>query len=108
MKLEYEGEVYDFDLEEITVGQAKMIKQHCNLTLMGLESGLADGDPDALLAIYWLMLANSGKARPIGEVDFKIVKFAKALQEATEKEEAERKAADKAAGKRPRPTVDRT
>jgi hypothetical protein len=112
MLVQYEGNDFDFDLEEITVGQAKVIKERCGLTLGGLEGGLAEGDPDALRALFWLMLQNSGDIRTsIDAVDFKIVKFSKALQDATEKENkrlTEQAAKEKAAGrerKKANPTV---
>lgn len=87
MLVQYEGNDYDFDLEEITVQQAKVIKERCGLTLGGLETGLSEGDADALRALYWLMLQNSGdNITSIDAVNFKIVKFAKALNDAQEKE----------------------
>lgn len=79
MKLDYEGTEYSFDLEDITVQQARTIKASCGLTLLGLEAGLEAGDPDALRAIFWLMLCQNGETPDIDRVDFKIVKFAKAL-----------------------------
>jgi len=79
MKLTDEGKEYTFDLEEITVQQARTIKSQCGITLLGLEEGLENGDPDALRAIFWLMLCQNGEPADIDRVDFKIVKFAKAM-----------------------------
>lgn len=98
MIVNYEGEDYDFDFDEITVQQAKTIKRECGLTLKGLEDGLSEGDADCLRALFWLMMVNSGIKSDINTVDFKIVKFSKALQDASEKErkveeEKEREAA---------------
>lgn len=88
MKVYYDDKEYDFDLDEITVSQARTIKAKCGFTLLGLEEALAVGDADALRAIFWLMLCNSGQTVDIDRVDFKIVKFAQALQRATEAETA--------------------
>jgi hypothetical protein len=111
MKVEYEGKIYDMDLEEITVNQAKIIKVHTGLTLKGLEDALAEGDADGLRALFWLMLENSGEHQSIDSVDFKIVKFANAVQAAT-KAENEAKAArpgpKAAATTKPRPSVSAT
>jgi hypothetical protein len=85
MEVDYEGKVYDLDFDEVTVQQAKVIKVHCGLSLKGLEQGLADGDADALRALFWLMTVNSGETASIDTIDFKIVKFSKAIQEAAEK-----------------------
>lgn len=87
MLVKFEGKEYQFDLDEITLAQATVIKVHCKLTLIGLEAGLRDGDPDALRAIYWLMLVNSGSPANIDTLDFKIVKFANAVQEASNAED---------------------
>lgn len=87
--VKYEGKEYNFDLEDITVQQARTIKSSCNLTLLGLETGLEQGDPDALRAVFWLMLAQNGEVEEIDRVDFKIVKFARAI-DAAAIEEAKR------------------
>lgn len=94
MKIEYEGRTLEFDLEEITVSQATTLKRKLGLTLLKLDAGLAEGDPDALRAVYWLVNEQSGKRTDIDELDFKIVKFANAIQEAIEAEAAEEAAAE--------------
>lgn len=108
MKVLWEGNEYTFDLDEIEVEQACAIKTNWNLTLMGLDRGLNDGDPDALTAIYWLMHVQSGKALSVRGINFKVVKFLNAIQEAGEREEKEEAARQKAEGKaaaKPRPTT---
>jgi hypothetical protein len=82
MRVTYEGKEYSFDLEEITVAQARTIKTSCGLSLMALENGLTEGDADALRAVFWLMLCQNGENADIDRVDFKIVKFARAIDEA--------------------------
>lgn len=86
MKIEYEGETLNFDLEEITVQQATVLKRKLGLTLLSLDQGLLEGDPDALRAVYWLIRTQSGETVDIDTVDFKIVKLANAIQNAVEKE----------------------
>lgn len=91
MHINYDGKEYTFDLEEIDVRQAGIIKDKCGLTLMGLEAGLSEGDPAALRAVYWLMLCQNEEKADIEQVNFKIVKFARAVDAAstTEDDEAE-------------------
>lgn len=89
MIIDYEGEKLDFDLEEITLGEATYIKKHTGLTLMGLDQGLSVGDPDALRAVWWLIQTHTGNKVNIDGVDFKIVKLSNAIQTAYEKEQAE-------------------
>lgn len=97
MEVIYENETYDFDFDEITVQQAKTIKSQCGMTLKGLEDGLGEGDADSLRALFWLMMVNSGIKADINTVDFKIVKFSKAVQDAAEKERKVLEEADKVA-----------
>lgn len=88
MKINYEGETLEFDLDQITVREAMFLKMKLGLTLLGLDQGLATGDPEALLAIYWLIRKHSNGGRPvdIDELDFKVVALANAVQEAVEAE----------------------
>ena len=92
MIVHYEGKEYSFDLDDLTVAQAKVIKDHCNMTLFALEQGLTSADPDALRALYWLMMAQSGESCNIDLVDFKIMPFVKALGEAFDSETARKTA----------------
>ena len=102
MKIVYEGETLDFDLDQITVRQAMYLKTKLGLTLLGLDQGLASGDPDALLAIYWLIRTHAeGKTVDIDTLDFKVVALANAVQEAVE---AEQKAQEEEAAADPKGT----
>jgi hypothetical protein len=84
VKVIYDGQDYEFSLDEIDVSQATLIYRKYSLTLLGLETGLREGNPDALRAIYWLMLTQAGQKVNIDNVSFKIVKFANAIQAAVE------------------------
>lgn len=108
MKVKYDEAEYTLDLDDIDVMQAKVIKVATGLTLSGLEDGLAEADPDALQALFWLMCVQSGLQQDIAHTNFKVVRFAKALNEASaaerEAEDARKKdeaAKAKAAGRRP-------
>jgi hypothetical protein len=95
MIVEYEGEKLTFDLDEIDVQQATVLKRKLGLTLLSLDAGLSEGDPDALRAVFWLMQVQSGKTGvDIDAVNFKIVKLANAIQDAVEKENAAKEEAD--------------
>lgn len=99
MKVTYLDNEYTLDLEEIDVKQARIIKDKCGLTLAGLEAGLGEADPDALRAMFWLMTEQTGLHQDIELVNFKLVKFVQALQEATEAELKERERLEKEAKK---------
>ena len=86
MKVQWDGNEYNFDFDDLTVAQAKVIKIHCQLTLLSLVEGLKVIDPDALRAAFWLMHAQSGRTCNIDNVDFRIIDFANALRKAQEQE----------------------
>jgi hypothetical protein len=103
MKLKYLGKDYNFDMDELDVKQASVIKANTGLSLRGLEEGISDGDPDALRAMFWVMLVNNDEPNAdINTVNFKIVPFARAIQEASE---AEAEAAAEVAKKDDSPNV---
>jgi hypothetical protein len=84
MNITYDGKDYTFDLDEITVSEATVIKRKTGLSLLGIEKGLREADVDALRAIYWLMLKQNGQNVNIDNVDFKVIKYTMALQAANE------------------------
>lgn len=99
MKVEYDGQEYTLDLDEIDVKQARTMQTHAGLTLGTLGEKLNDMDTDAMTAVFWLMLQQSGKGMPFDQVNFKVIPFATAIGEAFEAEQEAEKAAAKAAGK---------
>jgi hypothetical protein len=100
MLIKYEQKIYDFNMDEISVRQLKTIFTHLDgLTLGALEQGIPQGDPNALVALYWLMLENNDEHVPIDQVDFKVIKFFKAFREAADEEQAKEEAGAKAAEK---------
>ncbi len=87
MKITYEDRVYDFDIEEITTEQVKVLESR-GLTLMTLEKKLPEGDLSALDFLYWLMVTQSGDKISPDDVSYKPVKLAKAIAAAQEEEDA--------------------
>jgi hypothetical protein len=84
MNITYDGKDYSFDLDEISVSEATVIKRKTGLSLLGIEKGLREADVDALRAIYWLMLKQNGQNVNIDNVDFKVIRYTQALQAANE------------------------
>lgn len=89
MLIQFEDEEYKLDLDEIDYTEARYIKRHTGLTLLELELGLEKIDPDALGALYWLMMKQSGTAVDLQKVNFKALKFTAALIEAKKREAEE-------------------
>ena len=93
MKIEYEGVVYDFDFDDITVKQAIKIEKHTGMTLQEWgralfpeEEGNAT-DLIAMQALGWLVLYG-GRDIPVDDCDFKIMKLIEAFAQAAEREGA--------------------
>lgn len=86
VNIEFDGETYSLDLDEVDVGEARTIKRQTGMNLVDLNRGaLIDADPDALVAVYWLMQKQNGKpAVDMNRVNFKVAKFATALLNAHE------------------------
>jgi hypothetical protein len=133
VKIEYDGQSYDYDAEDLSVKQAAKIERHIwrgtvdavkagvliqlqllqqanpalDLaavrqavdelataaeaggagTLLDWEMGLLRGRSDCVQALAWLVL-HDGKMVPIADVEVKVVKMARAFQEAQTAERA--------------------
>jgi hypothetical protein len=82
MIVNFEDKEYEFSLDDIDVPQARFIKRKFGMTLMDLENGLGEADPDALVALYWLMQNQNGVTVDPDKVNFKLVRFGIALKDA--------------------------
>lgn len=82
MQVEYDGETYDVDLDDMDLAEARHIKRKTGLDIKGLYDGFMSLDPEALAALYWYMMKRRGKGVDIHSVNFKIAKFGAALIDA--------------------------
>ncbi len=92
MLIEYEGRTYDFDLDDLTVKQALKIEKHIGGPMIEFEKGMATGSAACYQVLGWLIF-HGGDQTPIGEVDFKFGKLAKAFEAAAAAEAEAAKAA---------------
>lgn len=88
MQVNFVDKEYTLDLEDLDLSQARAIKVQTGLTIAGLKRGLFELDPEALAALYWLMLNQSGQTVDLRKVNFKVAKFATAVGDAYDREEA--------------------
>ena len=93
MKIEFEGRVYDFDLDELDVEQALRIEKHIKAaglgeTLLEWEQGLEKASAPCFQALGWLILRGGDLSVRIGDVNFKVMKLARVWGEAAERERA--------------------
>jgi hypothetical protein len=94
--IEYEGQRYEFDFEDITVKQAIKIEKHTGMGLAEWGKALADGaGAVAMQAVGWLVL-HGGRDIPIEDCDFKIAKLGEAFTAAAAAEETAQQAREAA------------
>ena len=105
MQVHFEDQDFQFEIEDIDVSQSRHIYKQTGLSVRGLLDGLKEINPDALVALYWLMKAQNGTVVDMGKVNFPILRFAAALGDgldAEKKEQAEERPTKPGAGTRTR------
>lgn len=106
MKIDYDGTVYEFDQEDITLKQAMSVQLHSGMSIAEWQNSLdieeitdpatgektmANPGPEWLKSVqclYWVVLAQNGVVEPIADADFKVAKFLTAYAEAVKAEQA--------------------
>lgn len=103
LDITYEGKSYVLDLEDMDTAEARAMERFGVKSLKDLETGISAGEVDALTVTYWLMLKQNGEPGVrLDRVEFKPIKFVKALIRATDaeaKRQAEERAEEDAPGK---------
>jgi hypothetical protein len=81
--IEYDGQSYPFDLDDVTVKQALKIEQYMKCSFAEWGKLLqASEDMRARQTLGWLILTEGDLTAEIGDTDFKLVALGKALDEA--------------------------
>ena len=96
MIIHFDDRDYNFDIEEMDLAESRHIFRQTGLTMKGLLDGLAELNPEALVAVYWLMLKQNGQVSDMNKVNFKVLKFGEAMGKAFDEEAAARKATEEA------------
>lgn len=86
MKIDFDGKTYDLDPTEIDIDEAMFIKVKFGFSLKGWQEALEESDPAALKALYWLMMKQNGTRVDVDRVNFKVVKFIEAFDQAQKAE----------------------
>ena len=110
MRIEYDGDVYDFEMSDISIRQAIKIEKHlgCSITEFGDRLQPGDDKPPDMLAIQclgWLIL-HDGRGVPIEDTDFSVMKLMQAFAVAAAAEREAAEAAEAAAEPGAGPTGD--
>lgn len=95
MKIDFEGRLWEFSQEDITIKQGMAIYLAYGLTIRGLLEGIQNLDVRAIQCDYWLMLQQNGVEKPIKDCDFDPLAFMAAMGEARDREAAEEAAEEK-------------
>lgn len=61
MRLKIKDEVYELDVDHITIGEARTLKKHSDMGVHEIFFGLRRGDPDAVASLVFLALMRAGK-----------------------------------------------
>lgn len=69
MRIEVEGEVYDYDDEKMSVAEARVIKKQAGMGVTQWAEALRTGDPDALVALVFLAKTRAGEAPKWSDFD---------------------------------------
>ena len=102
MIIEYEGQQYPFDFQDITVQQGMAIEKHTGVPFAEWGAAVEKGGNLLVMqALGWLILEHGDLAKPVGDTDFKMAKLGLALADAAQAEADAAKAAEEA---QPRPT----
>jgi hypothetical protein len=86
LKIEYEGNSYDVDLDDFDVNQALKIEKHIDGPMLEWEQGMATGRAICVQVLAWLILHGGDLDTPIASVNFKYPKLMKAFNAAVEAE----------------------
>lgn len=90
LHVNYDGREYDLDLEDLDMAQGRAMERFGVPNLKALEEGIAEGDLSALTVAYWVMLQQNGEpGARLERVNFKPIKFIKAVGEAALRAAAE-------------------
>jgi hypothetical protein len=100
MRIDYEGESYDFDMADITVKQGIKIEKYlgCPIAEFGERLYPSDGKSSDLMAVQclgWLIL-HGGRGVPIEDTDFPVKKLMTAVGQAGAAAQDARQAAESA------------
>jgi hypothetical protein len=102
--IDYEGQQYPFDMDDLEIKQALKIEKHVGGTIGDFIDGLLENTrADCYQALGWLIF-HGGDQTPIADVNFKFGRLSKAFVAAAAKEAEDEAAAKAAAGEPPDPT----
>lgn len=79
--IRFEDGEYEFDFEKVSLPEYREIKRKLGLTIRTFMEGVELADPDAVTALYWLVLRTDGKHDDLvlaDDLDFDVFRFLEA------------------------------
>ena len=78
------GVLYDFDMTDITVAEARWLKREFGWTLLSWAEALKEYDPDALAMVGWLAQKHAGSTAAFDDFDVSISALEFGVEDPTE------------------------
>ena len=97
MKIDYDGRLWDFSLEDMTVAQCEAVEKYVGKGLGEWANQMGAGGVKAIIALWWVMRAQAGDSPgPVDEPGggFRPVKLLAAFHAADAAQAAEAEAAE--------------
>jgi hypothetical protein len=91
MKIDFDGRLWDFGLEEMDVAQCEAVEKYVGKGLGEWSNQMAAGSVKSIIALWWVMRAQAGdNPGPVGDpgAGFMPVKLLVALNAAVDAEQA--------------------
>lgn len=60
MKIEHDGQTYDFDMDSVEAHELRLVEQHADMTFAEWNAGLKRGKVNALVALVFLAKRRAG------------------------------------------------
>ncbi|MBP2370219.1 hypothetical protein [Pseudonocardia parietis] len=60
MKIEHDGETYEFDMDSVNAQELRLVEQHADMTFAEWQQGLQRGKVNALVALVFLAKRRAG------------------------------------------------
>lgn len=86
MIVQFDAAEYTLEIDQIDLNQAIYIKVKTGMSLSAWQQGIRDSDPEAIKALYWLMLSQSSKAVVWEKINCKVLPFISAFASASKAE----------------------
>lgn len=83
LQVKWDEQIYEYDPEMIDVFQARKIKEFTGYGMRSWQKAIDDGEPDALVALLWVIKHQAGERPVMAKMNFSISGFYEAITAAS-------------------------